>query len=180
MRVLVKIFGHDRSLWMGMSSGTLQTEKDLAEFLDELRDNCMETMAARAPDKEAMGGMIRQTPVDGIDEIIALVATLTHVTEERMRSRERTGQVAFARQLAMYLARRVRHPAGRRRRCRCGCLMHSKLTMKMTLWSYPEIGGFFNRDHSTAMHACRMIEQRMQEPAFAAFVDNLLHRAVAA
>jgi hypothetical protein len=65
-------------------------------------------------------------------------------------SDDRKQRVAFVRQVAMYLSRRV---AG---------------------LSYPEIGTFFHRDHSTVIHAEGVIARRLDcEPAFARTVDKL-------
>ena len=52
-----------------------------------------------------------------------------------MRSARRTNSVALPRQMAMYLMRR------------------------MTTLSLSEIGRFFDRDHTTVIHACEKIER---------------------
>jgi len=67
------------------------------------------------------------------------------VDELRAPSR-RTRPVAFARQSAMYLA-------------------HVMLGL-----SYSSTGRLFNRDRTTAAHACRLVEDRREDPA----VDRLL------
>jgi len=55
--------------------------------------------------------------------------------------------VAFARQVAMYVA-------------------HAVLGM-----SYSAVGRLCGRDHKTVFHACRVVEQRRDDPA----VDRMLH-----
>ncbi len=54
-----------------------------------------------------------------------------------MSSKRRPQAVAFPRQVAMYLCRRL------------------------TSSSLPEIGGAFNKTHATVMHACKSIDQKM-------------------
>ncbi len=62
-------------------------------------------------------------------------ATADHfgMPREQLTSRDRHKSVAFARQMAMYLIRQ---------------------TLQL---SYPEIGRLFGRDHTTVMHAVRII-----------------------
>jgi chromosomal replication initiation ATPase DnaA len=67
------------------------------------------------------------------------------VEEVRSRSR-RSAKVAFARQSAMYLA-------------------HVVLGL-----SYDAVGSSFRRDRTTAAHACRMVEDRRDDPT----IDRLL------
>ena len=66
-------------------------------------------------------------------------------------SERRDQHTAFARQLAMYLCREVTHA------------------------SFPVIGKFFGRDHSTVMHAHKIIRARMRaQPEFADKVAELV------
>lgn len=72
----------------------------------------------------------------------ATVAAAFSVPVRKMRAARRCGaQIAFARQSAMYLAHVV------------GGL------------SYTEVGRAFGRDRTTAAHACRVIEERRDDPA---------------
>ena len=73
-------------------------------------------------------------PVD-IDQIQREVARFYKVAVEELRADRRTKQLALARQVAMYLSR------------------------KLTQSSYPEIGTRFGKDHSTVISACRKIER---------------------
>jgi chromosomal replication initiation ATPase DnaA len=71
----------------------------------------------------------------------AAVAASFAVPPESLRERSRcTADVAFARQAAMYLA----HVA-------CGL-------------TYTAIGRSFRRDRTTAAHACRLVEERRDDP----------------
>ena len=74
-----------------------------------------------------------------------------HIRLVDLKSPKRTKGLAFARQLAMYLSR------------------------KLTDSSFPNIGEKFgNRDHSTVFHAVRVIEQRReQDPGFQATIEGL-------
>jgi len=79
-----------------------------------------------------------------------------HVAREfRLRpddllSRSREQRIAFVRQLAMYLCR------------------------KITVAPFESIGEHFNRDHSTVIHAYELIERRIEgETAFRLFIEKL-------
>jgi len=78
------------------------------------------------------------------------VATRLAVPLEDMRSASRgRATVAFARQIAMYLAHVV-----------------------MSL-NYSETGRMFRRDRTTAVYACRLIEDRRDHPATDALLQSL-------
>jgi chromosomal replication initiation ATPase DnaA len=67
-----------------------------------------------------------------------------------LQSKSREQRIAFARQLAMYLCR------------------------KITGAPFESIGEHFNRDHSTVIHACQLIERRMaRDAAFRLFIMKL-------
>lgn len=85
-------------------------------------------------------------------KIVDTVARIAHLGgRNRLLSMRRDQHTAFARHLAMYLAREVTHA------------------------SFPIIGKFFGRDHSTVMHACRIIAARMAaQPEFAEKVTELI------
>ena len=61
--------------------------------------------------------------------------------------------VAFARQTAMYLA-------------------HTRLQL-----SYVDVGRLFDRDRTTARHACRQVEERREDPRIDSILD-CLERAI--
>jgi chromosomal replication initiation ATPase DnaA len=73
-----------------------------------------------------------------------------------LRSRNREQRSPFVRQLAMFLSR------------------------KITCAPFKLIGAHFHRDHSTVIHAYRLIEQRIQrDTAFRLFIKQLEARIIA-
>jgi len=72
------------------------------------------------------------------DRIVDVVAGHYGITREQLKSKRRTNSVALPRQVAMYLMRR------------------------QTTLSLAEIGRFFDRDHTTVIHACAKIEGLMR------------------
>ena len=86
-----------------------------------------------------------------VDEIVNRSADHFGVTPADIVSKRRTQQIALARQVAMYLVR------------------------KLVGASYPSIGrSFGGRDHSTVIHACGVIEERRgANPDLAGFLDSL-------
>ena len=79
-----------------------------------------------------------------IENIQKIVADEWNIAPRDMRSKVRTDAIAFPRQIAMYLAR--------------------TLTDK---FSTPAIGeAFGGRDHTTVMHACNKIKEKMNSDAF--------------
>jgi chromosomal replication initiation ATPase DnaA len=93
----------------------------------------------------------RKSPADGNARICSLVeaavAASFAVPIDELRAHTRCrADVAFARQSAMYLA-------------------HVVLGL-----SYSAVGSLFARDRTTAAHACRLVEERRDDPA----TDRLL------
>jgi hypothetical protein len=74
-------------------------------------------------------------------QVTVAVALMVPAGELRA-ARRRAAPIAFARQIAMYLA-------------------HVTLGL-----SYTEIGYAFRRDRTTVAHACRLVEERRDGPAF--------------
>ena len=75
------------------------------------------------------------------------VAKYFNINKDDLSSNKRSNEIAFPRQIAMYLCRDVAN------------------------MSYPKIGeDFGNRDHSTVMHACKKIENEIKEKNI--FYDN--------
>jgi chromosomal replication initiator protein len=87
-----------------------------------------------------------------ISDVIRLVCDELDVTIEQLKSKRRTQDLARARQIAMFLAR------------------------KKTDASLNQIGrAFGGRDHSTVSHACMKVEAMMaKDPQFRGFIKNLL------
>ena len=71
------------------------------------------------------------------EDIVSAVGEATHITPAEMHGRSRRQHIAYARQLAMYLMR------------------------KITRASYPLIGAFFGRNHATVMYACESMRWRL-------------------
>jgi chromosomal replication initiation ATPase DnaA len=86
-----------------------------------------------------------------IDRIIEAICARFRVDNKKLMSKARNQPVALARQVGMYIAR--------------------KLSNK----SYPVIGDKFDRDHSTVIHAHDLIARRCKnEPGFARFVQSIM------
>ena len=74
------------------------------------------------------------------DFVKETVAKYFNINKDDLASNKRSNEIAFPRQIAMYLCREVAN------------------------MSYPKIGeDFGNRDHSTVMHACKKIEKEVKE-----------------
>ena len=104
--------------------------------------------------EEAVKGYAPRTKPDLTTEYIQrFIAERYGVSISDLLGKRRTQNIAQTRQLAMYLCRRL-----------TGC-------------SYPEIGALFGgRDHSTVIHAFRVMEERMQtDEAFQKEIDKLLN-----
>ena len=85
-----------------------------------------------------------------MEMIERMVCTHFKVTSEDIRSTKRSNDIAFPRQVAMYLCH------------------------ELTEVSWPTIGGFFNRDHSTVIHAHKKIQSLTgEDPATDALIKSL-------
>lgn len=74
------------------------------------------------------------------DFVKEIVAKYFNIDKDDLASNKRSNEIAFPRQIAMYLCREVAN------------------------MSYPKIGeDFGNRDHSTVMHACKKIEKEVKD-----------------
>lgn len=76
-----------------------------------------------------------------LTRVVERVADFFHLPVADLKSKKRTQHVAFCRQVAMYLCR------------------------KLTASSFPTIGGHFGRDHSTVVHATKLIQRRIASDA---------------
>jgi chromosomal replication initiator protein len=77
-----------------------------------------------------------------VERIVEHVGDCFHVEPKQLRSPRRSRQLLVARQVSMYLARRL------------------------TSLSLQQIGTFFGgRDHTTVLHACRRVEEALQADA---------------
>lgn len=102
---------------------------------------------SRRPDRAVLRRRARQRLCDLV-MVTTAWAFAVPVGELTATSR-RPPSVAFARQSAMYLA-------------------HITLGL-----SYSEIGRAFGRDRTTAAHACRLVEERRDDPAIDAMLASL-------
>jgi chromosomal replication initiator protein len=86
----------------------------------------------------------------GIEAIQQVVSDSFHIHLADLKSKKRTQHVAFCRQVAMYLCR------------------------KITSDSFPSIGEHFGRDHSTVIHAVNLIERRINsDAAFRLLIEKI-------
>jgi len=86
-----------------------------------------------------------------VDEVLKTVSERFHVKISEMKSRKRSKNLVFPRQIAMYLCR------------------------ELTELSFPEIGRHFGgKDHSTVIYACRHIEeQKTADPGLETLLGSL-------
>jgi chromosomal replication initiator protein len=102
--------------------------------LASLNKNVITLDFARESLRDLLG---KEEPKLDIDIIQQHVAESFHIRLIDLRSKKRTQHLAFCRQVAMYLCR------------------------KLTSSSFPAIGAGFGRDHSTVIHAYNLIARRV-------------------
>jgi chromosomal replication initiation ATPase DnaA len=93
--------------------------------------------AQTAIERAAQRGHLTGAELTAVERVLAEVSLLTGVPLAAIASGTRTQHVAYARQLAMYAVR------------------------ELTSLSYPAIGRLFGRDHTTVLHAHRLIEKTL-------------------
>jgi len=101
--------------------------------------------------RQALRDLIRthETKPD-IEAIQRTVADFFHIRLAELKSKKRTQHIAFCRQVAMYLCR------------------------KITDSSFPSIGEHFSRDHSTVIHAFNLIQRRVtNDSAFRFSIEKI-------
>ena len=85
-----------------------------------------------------------------IEAIQRVVSNCFHIRLADLKSKKRTQRIAFCRQVAMYLCR------------------------KITSNSFPSIGDHFGRDHSTVIHAYNLIARRVgNDSAFRMSIEKI-------
>lgn len=105
--------------------------------------------------REALAGLIEvRAGVPTVDDIISLVTEHYQVKLSELQSKRRTKAIAFPRQVAMYLSRKV------------------------TRHSLEEVGGFFGgRDHTTVLYAVEKIEKEIAaDREFSRRIQHFLDR----
>jgi chromosomal replication initiation ATPase DnaA len=127
---------------------------------DEVLDNLIAALEATisSPWSPMLAALAKDTlrRVRNIQRASQLAVIIDHVEREfrlqpgTLQSRVRTQHVAYARQVAMFLCRRL------------------------TTKSLPQIGAAFGRDHSTTHYACELISRRFNaDPPFRKFIEKL-------
>jgi chromosomal replication initiator protein len=101
--------------------------------------------------RQALRDLIRTHELKPDIEVIQkIVADFFHIRLTDLKSKKRTQHIAFCRQVAMYLCR------------------------KMTDSSFPTIGEHFGRDHSTVIHAFNLIHRRISnDSAFRFSIEKI-------
>jgi len=101
--------------------------------------------------RQALRDLIREQEVKlDIDLIQKRVSEFFHIRLVDLKSKKRTQHIAFCRQVAMYLCR------------------------KLTDSSFPTIGDRFGRDHSTVIHAYNLISRRVSsDSAFRRSIEKI-------
>jgi chromosomal replication initiator protein len=101
--------------------------------------------------RQALQDLIRNADAKpDIDSIQKTVSDFFHIRLADLKSKKRTQHIAFCRQVAMYLCR------------------------KLTDASFPTIGEHFGRDHSTVIHAYNLILRRVtSDPAFRLSIEKI-------
>ncbi len=101
---------------------------------------------------QALHDLVRSTQevTPGVEAIQRAVADFFHIRLADLKSKRRTQHIAFCRQVAMYLCR------------------------KLTQSSFPTIGEHFGRDHSTVIHAYNLIARRVSnDSAFRMSIEKI-------
>ncbi len=142
------------------SEVSLYVAQNVSSNVREL-EGCLTRLAAlasmdRAPvtvefARQALHDLIRvQDQRPGVEGIQKTVADFFHIRLADLKSKKRTQHIAFCRQVAMYLCR------------------------KLTDNSFPTIGEHFGRDHSTVIHAYNLIARRVSnDSAFRMSIDKI-------
>jgi chromosomal replication initiator protein len=140
---------------------TLYIAQNVATNVREI-EGCMTRLAALASisksslitvdfARQALHDLIRNhDSKPGIESIQKAVADFFHIRLADLKSKKRTQHIAFCRQVAMYLCR------------------------KLTDSSFPAIGEAFGRDHSTVIHAHNLISRRVaSDSAFRISIEKI-------
>ena len=139
---------------------TLYIAQNVSSNVREL-EGCLTRLAALASinktpitvdfARQALHDLIRDHDLKpGIEAIQKAVSDFFHIRLADLKSKKRTQHIAFCRQVAMYLCR------------------------KLTDSSFPTIGESFGRDHSTVIHAYNLIARRVaNDSAFRNSIDRI-------
>lgn len=106
--------------------------------------------------RQALGAVVAQSAAHelSIDAIEEIVAAFFQVTLEQLKGKTRKKEIAIARQFAMYLTKE-----------------YTDLPLKAIGWH------FGKRDHSTVIHACKVVPIKMeQEESYKKTFDEIIKR----
>src|SRR5713101_4356939 len=107
--------------------------------------------------RQALRDLIRTHEVKpDVEAIQKTVSDFFHIRLAELKSKRRPQHIAFCRQVAMYLCR------------------------KLTDSSFPAIGTAFGRDHSTVIHACNLIARRISNDSAFRFSIEKVERELKA
>jgi chromosomal replication initiator protein len=134
----------DRPFPFPFPAESLSTDPSADEVVNNLLAALRATVAL--PPNPAIAGLAKRTlaeiaRIQGAVDLGAIsdfVAMRFRLAPDQLMGKSRIQRVAFARQVAMYLCR------------------------KITESSFPTIGEHFNRDHSTAIHSFNLISRRVE------------------
>jgi hypothetical protein len=133
--------------------GDTPPDKECAEASENLRRGIFASVYNRRDDQAAWEKYLAEAQADAVVE-----AEATTMFPEKVMRRI-LGEVAEKHNLPaadIFKDRRVRHIVRARQEAMWRC-------SEETGYSYPRIGRFFGRDHTTVMHACRVHAARMAE-----------------
>src|SRR6266852_2955412 len=107
--------------------------------------------------RQALRDLIRTHEIKpDVEAIQKTVSDFFHIRLAELKSKRRPQHIAFCRQVAMYLCR------------------------KLTDSSFPAIGTAFGRDHSTVIHACNLIARRISNDSAFRFSIEKVERELKA
>jgi len=125
--------------------------RQLEGAVNRLNAHCrlLNTQISKDLVENVLGDMFQHAPTQkvSVDDILSSVATIFQVKGSDLKGSDRSKSIAIPRQVAMFLAKEFVND------------------------SLVSLGYYFNKAHSTILHACKAIEQKMK-------VDEKLRRQV--
>jgi chromosomal replication initiator protein len=129
----------------------------IAELLRDLQAALSEARRIQEASRRRLAAQQAGITTKQLELLVEQIACALRVEVERLRSRDRQQHLSFQRQVAMYLPRRISQA------------------------SFPALAPAFNRDHSTLIAACQVVEGRMaRDAAFCRFIEKLEHQITGA
>ncbi|HZP46286.1 MAG TPA: helix-turn-helix domain-containing protein [Candidatus Binataceae bacterium] len=148
---LARVFSRSTRYRQSIDSAR-ELRKEAERLLALSRQLLADARAALEEEQRELLAGIKAVPGLKIDPalIISAVARAYRIDVAQLKSQSRAQHVAFARQVAMYLVRHI------------------------TSVSFPRVASYFARDHSTVIHAHRLVAVRKADnAAFALAIDRL-------